>query len=73
MFGNNLETVSYSHDIGDIVRRIASNESQIAFLLPPMALETFETVVLEGARLPPKSTYFTPKLPTGFVIHRLEQ
>jgi uncharacterized protein (DUF1015 family) len=71
MFGGNLEMVSYSHDIGDVTQRITSKESQIAFVLPPIQLETFESVVLERKRLPPKSTYFTPKLPTGFVIHNL--
>ena len=34
-------------------------------------LGLFEEVVLSGERMPLKSTYFSPKLPTGLVINRL--
>jgi uncharacterized protein (DUF1015 family) len=44
----------------------------MAFILKPVSMELFERVVGQGQRLPPKSTYFWPKLPTGLVLNSLE-
>lgn len=63
--------LSYTHDSAEVVTRMNSGEGQLGLLLPPMALDLFEEVVLSGERMPIKSTYFSPKLPTGLVINRL--
>ncbi|MEE9578556.1 MAG: DUF1015 domain-containing protein [Gemmatimonadota bacterium] len=39
-----------------------------AFLLPPVAMDSLWEVVREGGRLPPKSTYFAPKMPSGLLF-----
>ena len=41
------------------------------FLLPPVAMERLWQVVGEGIRLPPKSTYFAPKMPSGLLFRPL--
>ena len=61
----------YSHDSEEVSRLIRSGDFQLGFVLPPMSLSVFEDVVLSGERMPIKSTYFSPKLPTGLVINRL--
>ena len=70
--GSGLEQVSYAHDLGEVARRTATGECGLAFLLRPMDLDVFEAVVLGGERLPPKSTFFMPKLPSGLVFHLLD-
>ena len=72
VLGSGLEQVSYAHDLGEVARRTASGECGMAFLLRPMDLDVFEAVVLGGERLPPKSTFFMPKLPSGLVYHLLD-
>lgn len=42
-----------------------------AFFLPPVSLTDLWAVVLEGGRLPPKSTYFAPKMPSGLLFRPL--
>lgn len=37
-------------------------------LLPPISMENLWSVVRDGARLPPKSTYFAPKMPSGLLF-----
>ena len=64
--------VSYSHEHQTALDQVASGERQIAFLLKPLPLDHFESIVATGQRLPPKSTFFFPKLPTGLVINQLE-
>ena len=63
----------YSHDSEEVSQAISSGDVQLGFVLPPLSLDVFEDVVLSGARMPIKSTYFSPKLPTGLVINRLTQ
>lgn len=64
-------TLHFTHDSSEVLRSVKKGDSQIGFLLPPMPLKLFEEVVLAGERMPIKSTYFSPKLPTGLVINRL--
>lgn len=42
-----------------------------AFLLPPVRMESLWDVVRSGARLPPKSTFFAPKVPSGILFRPL--
>ena len=62
----------YIHDHDDAAKQVASGESQIAFLLKPFPMGPFEEIVRQGQRLPRKSTFFYPKLPTGLVINQLD-
>ena len=64
--------VGYIHDHGDAAKQVASGENQIAFLLKPFPMVPFEEIVRQGQRLPRKSTFFYPKLPTGLVINQLD-
>ena len=64
--------VNYSHDHQQAVQQVNSGQQQLAFLLKPFPLDAFESIVGGGQRLPSKSTFFYPKLPTGLVIHQLE-
>ena len=63
--------LSYTHDSYEAEQMVMRGGHQLGFFLKPFALDLFETIVREGRRLPPKSTYFYPKLPTGLVINLL--
>ena len=64
--------VGYTHDHEAAAKQVATGQSQMAFLLKPFPLGPFEEVVSRGQRLPRKSTFFYPKLPTGLVINQLD-
>ena len=64
--------VDYSHDAGRTAGMVADGSQQLAFLLKPFPMDAFESIVGGGQRLPSKSTFFYPKLPTGLVINRLD-
>lgn len=63
--------VDYIHDPAEALHKVSTGQSQFAFLLRSMPMDLFETLVSAGVRLPPKSTYFYPKIPTGMVFHLL--
>jgi uncharacterized protein (DUF1015 family) len=44
-----------------------------AVLIRPVSVAEIERTAREGVLMPPKSTFFTPKLRTGFVLRSLEQ
>lgn len=62
--------LSYHREPADADAR-AGNEGA-AFLLPPLPVERTWELARAGARLPPKSTYFWPKLPSGLVFRSLD-
>ena len=64
--------VGYTHDHDAAAKQVATGQSQMAFLLKPFPMGPFEEVVSQGQRLPRKSTFFYPKLPTGLVINQLD-
>ena len=71
--GDELQNhLDYAHDPEEAWSKVVSGEQQMAFFLKPFPLGLFRSVVAAGQKLPSKSTYFHPKLPTGMVFNPLE-
>lgn len=64
--------LSFSHDIAEAVWSVNAKEAQLAFLCKAVPFDAFKEVSERGERLPPKSTFFYPKLPTGLVMKPAE-
>lgn len=72
VLGDNYdEYVFANHDGQLIIKAVENKTAQIGFLLKGMPLDAFERVVDSGIKLPRKSTYFWPKLPSGLLIKNL--
>ena len=67
-----LQHLGYLHDHDEAAQGVAAGYLQMAFLLKPFPMDAFEEIVGQGQRLPRKSTFFYPKLPTGLVINRID-
>jgi len=65
------ERLAYTQDEQEAVSRVDSGEYQLAFLVNPLPISSILAVADAGDRMPPKSTYFYPKLPTGLVMYPL--
>jgi uncharacterized protein (DUF1015 family) len=65
-------SIAYTANAVEARRFIESGEYQLSFLLNPIPVATIKTIANSNDRMPGKSTYFYPKLPTGLVINRLE-
>jgi uncharacterized protein (DUF1015 family) len=63
--------LSYCSDTAEAVRRIAGGEADAGFLLRPTPVQQVREVAAAGETMPPKSTYFFPKLLTGLVFNPL--
>lgn len=66
---DNEFTVNYAHSISDAVNA-ATSSNGIAVLLRPTPVAAVAAVAAAGARMPRKSTFFTPKPASGLVMRR---
>jgi uncharacterized protein (DUF1015 family) len=64
-----IDSVSYEMDVQKCLDLVRDNEFAAAFFLNPTRVEDVENVALASLRMPPKSTYFYPKLMTGLVLN----
>ena len=64
--------IGYEMDVGKVLDRVNHGEYEAAFFLNPRRVEDVEKSALSSMRMPPKSTYFYPKLLTGLVLNQWE-
>ena len=67
-----LQHLGFLHDHDEAAEGVVNGSLQMAFLMKPFPMDAFEDIVGQGQRLPRKSTFFYPKLPTGLVINRID-
>jgi uncharacterized protein (DUF1015 family) len=65
-------SVAYTPNMLQARQLVESGEYQLAFLLNPITVATIKAIADANDKMPGKSTFFYPKLPTGLVINRLE-
>ena len=66
------QAVTYDHDAGTAYAATRAGTAAVTFLLNAPTLDQIFAAADAGDRMPQKSTYFTPKLPTGVVIYAFD-
>lgn len=66
------DLIAYTPSIEHAMRLVETGEFQLSFLLDPISLMTIKAIADAKDRVPRKSTFFHPKLPTGLVMNRLD-
>ncbi|MFM8848032.1 MAG: DUF1015 domain-containing protein, partial [Actinomycetota bacterium] len=64
--------VTYQHGVGLVRDIVASGSAVAGVLIRPVTVREIQRTADEGLLMPPKSTFFTPKLRTGPVIRPLD-
>ena len=62
----------YVHLAGEAFDAVHEDGAAAAFLLKPPQIDQVETIAGSGELMPPKSTYFYPKLLSGLVMNPLD-
>lgn len=65
-----ITEIAYEMSADLVTEKVRKGEFDAAFLLNPTDVSDVERVALSNLRMPPKSTYFYPKLMTGMVINK---
>ncbi|GAC1322488.1 MAG: DUF1015 domain-containing protein [Thermoleophilaceae bacterium] len=64
--------IDYSKSFDDALAAIDQERADAAFFMRPTPVELVREVAAAGESMPPKSTYFYPKIPTGLVFNELD-
>ena len=67
-----IDFVGGIRGLGELKRRVDSGEMKVAFALYPVSMKQLIDIADTGNIMPPKTTWFEPKLRSGLVIHSLE-
>jgi uncharacterized protein (DUF1015 family) len=67
-----IDFVGGIRGLGELRRKVDSGEMKVAFALYPVSMKQLITIADSGNIMPPKTTWFEPKLRSGLVIHLLE-
>ena len=64
--------VAHRHSVAEAMEALQEGEGQVAFLLRPVTVKQIDEWANERRRMPPKTTYFSPKPRTGMVFRSLD-
>ncbi len=68
-----IDFVGGIRGLGELKRRVDSGEMKVAFALYPVSMKQLIDIADTGNIMPPKTTWFEPKLRSGVVIHSFEE
>ncbi len=68
-----IDFVGGIRGLGELKRRVDSGEMQAAFALYPVSMQQLINIADTGNIMPPKTTWFEPKLRSGVVIHSFKE
>ena len=66
-----IDFVGGIRGLGELARRVDSGEMAVAFALYPVSMQQLIDIADSGNIMPPKTTWFEPKLRSGLAIHKL--
>jgi uncharacterized protein (DUF1015 family) len=69
---SHLHGLAYARTADEARARVDAGEADAAFFMRATPVEQVRAVAAAGESMPPKSTYFFPKVPTGFVFNPLD-
>ena len=67
-----IDFVGGIRGLGELKRRVDNGEMKVAFALYPVSMKQLIDIADSGAIMPPKTTWFEPKLRSGLVVHDLD-
>lgn len=67
-----IDFVGGLRGLGELERRVNSGEMKVAFALYPVTMKQLIDISDSGKIMPPKTTWFEPKLRSGLILHSLE-
>ena len=66
---NRMDFVGGIRGLGELEKRVQAGEAKVAFSLHPVSIQQLFDIADSGAVMPPKSTWFEPKLRDGLLTH----
>lgn len=68
-----IDFVGGIRGLAELKRRVDSGEMKVAFALYPVSMQQLIDIADSGNIMPPKTTWFEPKLRSGLVVHKINE
>ena len=66
------EDIVYSKDPDEVMQAVNEGRAEAGFLLNPVQVAQLRAVALNDERMPPKTTYFYPKVLSGLTMYKMD-
>jgi uncharacterized protein (DUF1015 family) len=70
---DHLDGLGYARDFDQALEQVETGAYDAAFFMAPTPVKRIQAVADAGESMPPKSTYFYPKVPTGLIFNPLTE
>src|SRR3989338_2674380 len=70
--GITSDNITYVKDIQPAMAMVDHKEADASFILNPVQIQHMKAIALNGERMPPKTTYFYPKVLSGLTVYKME-
>ncbi len=70
--GVSPDDIKYSKDLDETMSTVDEKLADACFIMNPVKIKNLKAIALNGERMPPKTTYFYPKVLSGMTIHRID-
>ncbi len=65
------EDIMYTKDMDVATSMVDERQADASFIMNPVKIKQLRSIALTGERMPPKTTYFYPKVLSGLTIHKM--
>ncbi|MCK5215067.1 MAG: DUF1015 domain-containing protein [Candidatus Omnitrophica bacterium] len=66
------EDIIYTKDVAEGTQMVDSGEAAAVFIMNPVKINQLKAIALNGERMPPKTTYFYPKVLSGLTVYQMD-
>ncbi len=66
------EDIIYTKDFQQCISMVDNREAEASFILNPVKISQLKAIALNGEKMPPKTTYFYPKVLSGLTVYQME-
>jgi len=70
---DNKDIVTFNPEAEELIDQVDAQPTYISFFLNPTKVGQIMSVAINGNKMPPKSTYFYPKVLSGLVINKFNE
>ncbi len=70
--GIDSKNIIYTKDFSETISKVDEKEAEASFILNPVKVSQLKAIALNGERMPPKTTYFYPKVLSGLTVYKMD-
>ncbi len=70
--GVKSDSIIYTKDINEVTDMVDAGDAELGFVMNAVKISQLKDIALNGERMPPKTTYFYPKVLSGLTVYNMD-